>query len=233
VPVVSRLAAPRGRATWAVVIDASHPLLLGSASPRRLRILETLGIPAVAIPARADETPREGEPARAYLERVVRDKLGSVADRARSMATGGVLVADTLVLVDGEVLGKPRDAAEAGSMLRRLSGRAHEVWTRFALAGAAAPERALHEQTVRSGVEFRHLSGAEVEAYAASGEGLDKAGAYAVQGLGSFAVRAVHGSYTNVVGLPACELVEALVACGLLARFPPAPPGPMPGGRPA
>jgi septum formation protein len=201
-------------------MDHFRPLLLGSASPRRLEILRTLGIPTVAVAAQADETAHGDDRPDIYLERVTRDKLASVAPHVITHRARGVLVADTIVLVDGEILGKPRDIEHAVEMLDALSGRAHEVCTRFILSSAVAPDQPLHEETVRSRVLFRSLSEAEIRGYAASGEGLDKAGAYAVQGLGSFAVRRVEGSYGNVVGLPACEVVEALLATGLIERFP-------------
>jgi septum formation protein len=201
-------------------MDHSRPLLLGSGSPRRLEILNTLRIPVVAVPAHADETPHSDERAEPYLERITREKLASVASAAATHHAFSVLVADTIVLVDGEILGKPRDVEQAVEMLDTLSGRAHEVWTRFILSSDSKPDVPLHEETVRSHVFFRSLSHAEIHGYAASGEGLDKAGAYAVQGLGSFAVRRIEGSYGNVVGLPACEVVAALLSTGLLDRFP-------------
>jgi len=104
--------------------------------------------------------------------------------------------------------------------LRDLSGRAHEVATRFAIAGPGDAGRALHAETVTSTVVFRALDEAEIAGYAATGEGLDKAGAYAIQGIGAFAIAGIEGSWSNVVGLPACEVIAALKATGLLARFP-------------
>ncbi len=202
------------------MLTDNFPLLLGSGSPRRLDILRTLRIPTVACPAHADETAHDGEGASAYIERVVRNKLVSVASRTADSTVGGILVADTVVLVDGEILGKPRDAQDACSMLRRLSGRSHEVWTRFAVALPTDPASACYEATVKSNVVFRPLSEDMIRGYASSGEGLDKAGAYAVQGLGSFAVSRIEGSYSNVVGLPACEVVAALLETGLLAAYP-------------
>jgi septum formation protein len=109
-------------------------------------------------------------------------------------------------------------------MLRALSGRAHRVCTCFALSGPPDVARACHRETVTSRVVFRDLDDDEIAAYAATGEGLDKAGGYAIQGIGAFAVARIEGSYSNVVGLPACEVVSALRAAGLLARFPPARP---------
>ena len=151
---------------------------------------------------------------------MVREKLTSIAVHARKHKVGGVLVADTIVLLDGDILGKPQDEEHAREMLALLSGRPHDVWTRFALAAMSDPSKPIHEETVRTRVEFRTLSAAEIRGYAATHEGLDKAGAYAVQGIGSFAVRRIEGSYGNVVGLPACEVVAALTATGLLASFP-------------
>ena len=203
------------------VIDNSSPLVLGSGSPRRRQILETLGIPVRVFPGEADETIRAGESPDRYLARVVLEKLYSVARLFDGQPRGGLLVADTIVLLDDQILGKPTDETDARSMLRSLSGRRHEVWTRFALAAPHALTEPVHEQTVRTGVHFRALTDGEVERYAASGEGLDKAGAYAVQGIGSFAVEKVDGSYPNVVGLPACEVVSALLRTGLLSAFPP------------
>jgi septum formation protein len=201
-------------------MDENRPLLLGSGSPRRLEILQTLRIPVVAVPARANEDVRFDERPEGYLERVAIEKLATVSAAARPHHASAVLVADTIVLVDESILGKPRDFEHAVEMLTLLSGRPHEVWTRFVIASGSDPLVALHEETVRSRVYFRSLSDSEIRGYARTGEGLDKAGAYAVQGLGAFAVRRIEGSYGNVVGLPACEVVEALLSTGLLPRFP-------------
>ncbi len=198
------------------------PLLLGSGSPRRREILANLRVPFVVHVAGADETIREGEGPAPYLERVVRAKLAAVAagasgDHVRS--TVAVLVADTSVIVDDAILGKPADADEAAAMIARLAGRTHEVWTRFAIGRVAATAgrelETLHEETVVTRVTFRALSAAQIRAYAESGEGLDKAGGYAVQGLGAGIVARIDGSYTNVVGLPACEVLVALQGLGL------------------
>jgi septum formation protein len=217
------------------MIDRSTPLLLGSGSPRRREILAALGIPVRVAKADVDESVRAGEWAEAYLERVVADKLAAVMRLADVRGAGGVLVADTSVIMDGAPIGKPADEADARAMLRRLAGRAHEVWTRFAIGGpgpAGEPERtdpalesamvggALAAETVRTRVWFRDLDEDEIAGYAATGEGLDKAGAYAIQGIGAFAIERIEGSYSNVVGLPACEVVVALRRTGLLGAFP-------------
>jgi septum formation protein len=202
------------------MIDESHPLLLGSASPRRLEILRTLGLPVQVVAVDVDEACRAGELPDVYLERVIASKLAAVAERAAAHTCGALLVADTIVLLGRDILGKPCDRAEAARMLRALSGNEHEVWTRFAVSSPGLPERALRSETVRTRVVFRELRDDEIERYAATGEGLDKAGAYAIQGVGAFAVARVVGSYSCVVGLPACEVVVALRDTGLLAPFP-------------
>lgn len=202
------------------MIDARTPLLLGSGSPRRREILAALGVPVTVAKAEVDESTRPDEPADDYLVRIVDAKLAAVATLPAMKDAAGALVADTSVIVDGAVLGKPQDAADAASMLRSLSGRMHEVWTRFAVASAPFEWAAREAETVRTRVWFRTLSEDEVLAYAATGEGLDKAGAYAIQGIGAFAVERIEGSYSNVVGLPACEVVLALRRAGLLRTFP-------------
>ena len=202
------------------MIDSEHPILLGSASPRRREILATLGLPLRIVKADVDEASRASEGPAEYVERIALAKLEAIARRADVAGAGAVLVADTAVILGDAILGKPRDEGDARAMLRALSGRAHEVWTRFAIAAGAAPASPVHAETVRTKVVFRALADDEISGYAASGEGLDKAGAYAIQGLGGFAVARIEGSYTNVVGLPACEVVVALRGAGLLARFP-------------
>jgi septum formation protein len=201
-----------------VVLSDSAPLVLGSASPRRREILESVRVPFVVVAAAADETVRPGEAADGYLARVVDAKLAAVraaipADLASRAL--GVLVADTSVIVDGEILGKPADVDEAERMILRLAGRVHEVKTRFAIATTARAGVA-HAETVVTRVTFRALAPREARAYAESGEGHDKAGAYAAQGLGASLVPRIEGSYTNVVGLPACEVKVALARLGLL-----------------
>ena len=199
------------------MIDQQHPLVLGSASPRRRELLGLVGIPVTVVAAPVDERVGEGEEPAAYLQRIVAVKLAAARQASLSLASPGVLVADTIVLLDGEVLGKPENREVGAAMLTRLSGRAHEVRTRFALRAAAGLE---HAQTVSTAVFFRQLSADEIARYAASGDGLDKAGGYAIQGLGSFAVTRIEGSYANVVGLPVCEVVVALKRLGLLSQFP-------------
>ncbi len=204
------------------MISSTSPLGLGSASPRRRALLEQLGIPLVVLTADVDERARDGEDPTDYLERITRDKFVSVASDRRAERASVLLVADTVVVVDGEILGKPQNIEQARAMLERLSGRAHEVRTRFALGPPHGKDSAaiVHAETVCTSVEFQRLSSLAVARYAATGEGLDKAGAYAIQGIGSFAVHRIHGSYPNVVGLPVCELVAALELHGFISSFP-------------
>lgn len=212
-------------------LSEAEPLLLGSGSPRRREILANLGIPALVAPVDVDETVRPSENAEAYLTRIVTAKLvGSCCAFAKAEevsrgdtlkgvniagAAGAVLVADTSVIDDGAVLGKPTGIEDAERMIARLAGRTHEVWTRFALGAPQEPARAVHEETVKTRVTFRPLTAERVRAYVATGEGVDKAGGYAVQGRGAGLVSRIEGSYSNVVGLPACELMIALERLGL------------------
>jgi septum formation protein len=202
------------------MIDQRHPLLLGSGSPRRREILGSVGLPLVTRPVHVDETPLAGEGAAAYLARVVGHKLAALAESGQLREVGALLVADTVVLCDGTILGKPNDDEEARAMLRRLAGRGHVVSTRFAVSAPTAPAQALAAETVDTEVWFRPLGEAHIRRYVATGEGRDKAGAYAIQGIGGFAVARIAGSYSNVVGLPACEVVAALERAGLLGDFP-------------
>ena len=199
------------------MISVRSPLGLGSASPRRRALLESVGIPLVVVSVDVDESKKQGETPEAYLARIVEDKLAAVLADERARAASIVLVADTVVLLEGAILGKPADADEARSMVTKLSGRVHEVRTRFALGVAAG---VVHAETVGTSVEFRDLEPGEIERYVATGEGVDKAGAYAIQGVGSFAVRRIEGSYANVVGLPVCEVILALRRAGQLGAFP-------------
>jgi len=202
-----------------VPAHTSTPLVLGSASPRRREILQLLGVAFTACAASVDESVRAGEAVDAYLGRVTRAKLEAVRaglpPELRASAAA-VLVADTSVVLDGVILGKPADEREGRAMIESLAGRAHEVRTRFVLAPPAGGAAALHDETVTTRVVFRALAPGEAAAYAATGEGTDKAGGYAAQGRAAAFVSRIEGSYTNVVGLPACELVVALRALGLV-----------------
>jgi septum formation protein len=200
------------------VVSVQAPLVLGSASPRRREILTGLGIPILVVPAEVDESVRPAESPERYLERVVLDKLASARARVGERSGACILVADTSVVLGSEILGKPGDHLEAVSMLERLGGTRHRVLTRYALGDVDGTP--LCARTVETEVWMRAASAEELQRYAATGEGLDKAGAYAVQGIGSFLVERIVGSYSNVVGLPACEVIVDLKQLGLLGPFP-------------
>jgi septum formation protein len=205
-------------------ITDEHPLILGSGSPRRREILSALGIPLEVVVGSVDETPRASEAIDVYLARVVSDKLAAALARLpRRDEVPAVLVADTIVVLDGEILGKPRDELDAVALVSRLVGRTHVVHTRYAILGGDVLGGPLVERTVASLVTMRAAGPEVVARYAATGEGLDKAGAYAAQGIGAFLVEKIEGSFSNVVGLPACEVARDLVEMGLLEGFPRAP----------
>jgi len=199
-----------------VLIDASNPLVLGSGSPRRREIISALGLPFQVLAADIDEDRRAGEPPLAYLERIADEKLAAVRARLGEAPHAAVLVADTTVVIDGDVLGKPSDVADAARLFSRIAGRVHSVYTRYAI-GLRGVVGASSACTVETQVHIRAADPAEISAYAATGEGLDKAGAYAAQGIGSFFIERVVGSYSNVVGLPACEVLGDLRKLGLVA----------------
>lgn len=178
-------------------------LVLASASPRRRELLERLGLRVRALPADIDETPGPDETPAALVQRLAATKAEAVAARLRAEQGEHppVLGSDTEVVLDGRVFGKPADREDALAMLAHLSGRVHEVLTAVAVVSAAVTEVVLQ----RSRVEFREIPRAEAEAYWATGEPRDKAGAYGIQGVGGiFAVR-LDGSFSGVMGLPLAE----------------------------
>jgi septum formation protein len=181
-------------------------LVLASQSPRRRELLEQLGLALEVRPARTDESVLPGEAARDYVLRVAREK-------ARAVPGDVVVAADTAVVLDGEVLGKPRDREDARRMLRALSGSAHEVLTGVCVRRPAV--RLELAQVVSTAVRFAPLGAAAIEWYVSTGEPLDKAGAYAIQGAGGAFVLGVDGSVSNVVGLPLAETADLLRRAGL------------------
>jgi nucleoside triphosphate pyrophosphatase len=196
-------------------------LVLASASPRRADLLRAAGFTFDTVPAEVDERVRDGELPGQYVRRLAAEKSAAVLEALT--ATGStpiswtadlvVLGADTTVVVDGEILGKPRDDREAGAMLRRLSGRRHEVLTGVSLRSRSA-ERGLVETT---GVYMLKLRDQDIAWYLGSREGRDKAGAYGIQGLASRFIPRIDGSYANVVGLPVANipaLLHALASAG-------------------
>lgn len=194
------------------IFRSIEPLVLASESPRRKELLESMGLAFEVQPSGVDESNGwKGTPAD-FARDLARGKALEVA---RLRAGCWVLGADTVVILDGEVLGKPTDPDEAADMLRRLSGRLHEVITGICIA-RSAPDF-LEVRSVSTRVQFKTLSDEEIRAYANSGEPLDKAGGYGIQGAGAFLVRAIEGSYTNVVGLPLCEILEWLLELRIIA----------------
>ncbi len=193
-------------------IDASAATrwVLASASPRRAALLSAAGQRFEVEPSRVQEAARDGEAAREFAARLAREKALEIAGRRPGR---WVLGADTLVIVDGAPLGKPGTASEAATMLRRLSGRVHEVVTAFALVDPA--RHVFHESAVISEVRFRRLDPAEIDAYVAGGEPLDMAGGYAIQGGAVAFVVELRGSLSNVIGLPMAEVEATLRAAGL------------------
>jgi septum formation protein len=185
-------------------------LILASASPRRKELLTQLGVSYVCDPADIDETPLAGEVPGDYVERMAREKAAAVASRY-SMPEHVVLAADTTVVLDDEILGKPRDHFHGLAMLARLSGRCHSVLTAVCLqhSGGTTCER------VETKVQFVSLTREICEAYLATDEPWDKAGGYGIQGLGGAFVRSLEGSYSNVVGLPLCETWQLLASKGI------------------
>jgi len=185
------------------------PLLcLASASPRRRELLAQLGVPHVLAVPDIDETVLAGESAADYVVRMARAKARSAHPQGEGLP---VLAADTTVVIEERICGKPADAEEGIAMLLRLSGRSHEVLTAVALAVRGE----VNHRLSRSEVRFRHLSLTEATAYWNSGEPQDKAGSYAVQGHGAVFVEHLSGSYSGVMGLPLFETAELLAAAGL------------------
>lgn len=186
-------------------------IVLASASPRRSELLESAGILFRVVPADIDEEPLPEEPPVDHVLRLAEEKAKASAQKSEGKFFLG---ADTIVLCDGEIMGKPKDAADAERMLKKLSGVPHEVVTGFAIYDKER-DGAVRE-AVRTKVYFKQLRDEEIADYIATGCPFDKAGAYAIQGGAAHMVQKIDGSYTNVVGLPLCEVVEALRVLGAL-----------------
>lgn len=192
-------------------------LILASASPRRRELLERMGLRLRVEPAHIDETPLPQEAPRVYVQRVAKEKCLALVERIQGEALP-LLAADTTVILDEEILGKPKDAGEATAMLQKLAGRRHEVATAFCINFGGR----LVQRTISTQVIFRLLDPAEIVAYVASGEWEGKAGGYAIQDKAAAFVSEVRGSITNVIGLPLAEVLADLRALGALPHYPPA-----------
>jgi septum formation protein len=194
-------------------------LVLASASPRRREILSQLGAAFRVEPSGIDERIFPGEQPEPHVARLAREKALEVRQRLTSDASQPcLLAADTIVVIDGQVLGKPVDDDDALRMLERLSGRAHRVLTGLFACDVGGDWQAA--RLLCTEVQFRTLDARAARAYVASGEGRDKAGSYAIQGLGAGLVREIAGSYTNVVGMPAAETLDLLIEAGVFEAWP-------------
>jgi septum formation protein len=188
--------------------DTGHAachLYLASRSPRRQELLAQLGLRPAVIAADVDETPRAGEDPTEYVQRIALAKARAGAEAIQGQPARPVLAADTAVVVDSRILGKPADERDAMTMLALLSGRSHQVLTAVAVRGRSEQVRLSISRVV-----FRDIAPAEAAAYWVTGEPRDKAGAYAIQGRGALFVAELHGSYSGVVGLPLFETAELL-----------------------
>jgi septum formation protein len=187
------------------MLQMVQPLVLASQSPRRKELLEVLGVPfSIVVPA-IDESPKLGESPEDYAVRVAREKALDVASRVSKSI---ILSADTVVTVDGEILGKPFDRADAIAMLTKLSGREHLVFTAVCVLNQV--EDVMRDALEKTVVSFRQLTRREIEDYIGRENVMDKAGAYAIQGFASVFIPRISGSYSNVMGLPLARVYELL-----------------------
>src|SRR3989339_1000349 len=192
-------------------IATSHRIILASASPRRIELLKLAGVSFEVMPADIDETSLpEEEPSKHVLRLAAEKALFVAADKPDCLVIG----ADTIVFLEGEILGKPANREEAQITLAKLSGRAHEVFTGFCIVQINRGIRIC--EVVRSSVIFREITPDEISWYAGTPEPYDKAGGYAAQGMSASFIREIHGSYTNVIGLPLCEVIERLKMIGAI-----------------
>jgi septum formation protein len=196
------------------IISAQNPVILASASPRRKRLLTQAGIPFRSVTSKTSEEGITGDPAQ--ISRVLAEK--KAAHVCAETGASWTLGADTIVAIDNRILGKPEDSEKAREMLLFLSGKEHRVITGFCILDPSAT--VAHSESVTTLVRFKPLSVKEIEGYIRTGEPFGKAGSYAIQGVGSFMVESINGSYTNVVGLPLCAVIKALVSVGGLECFP-------------
>lgn len=186
-------------------------LILASKSPRRRYLLEQAGLEFDVMPSDIDESALALDTPEVYVQLLAKAKAVEIA---RRFPDRWIIGADTIVLIGDQILGKPDGKAAARDMLHRLSGQTHHVFTGFTICCIGLNKS--HTETVRTEVTFKKLSPNEIEWYIHTDEPFDKAGAYAIQGLGTFLVKSIHGSYTNVVGLPVCEVIEYLISEGVI-----------------
>lgn len=195
-------------------IHKDYPLILASASPRRRRLLTQIQLPFQVVVSDVDEEAMRGDPAEMSWSLAEKKAI-----QVRPLAGPfWILGADSVVVISNRILGKPRDEAEAGEMLSLLEGMEHRVVTGFCILDPSG--QPAHTQAVSTTVLFKPLDDTEIEAYIRTGEPFGKAGAYAIQGIGTFMVESISGSYTNVVGLPICAVIKALLRVGAIQTFP-------------
>ena len=187
-------------------------LILASKSPRRYELLKQMGFDFEVIPSRVAEDFIQGESPQEHVLRLAEAKALEIGSQHPAQ---WVIGADTVVYVDGIILGKPKNRNEAMGMLQRLNGKEHSVVTGISVHHIEEKKGDL--EAVQTTVKIKNLTPVEMEWYVQSGEPFDKAGGYAIQGIGSFMVESIHGSYTNVVGLPLCELMQMLIRLGALS----------------
>ena len=193
------------------MVSTGPQLILASQSPRRRYLLEQAGLSFSVIPSTIDEDSIELTDPAEYVKTLAKAKTMDVAEKYPDR---WVIGADTIVTIDQAILGKPSSPAEAKDMLIQLSGQSHFVFTGFAIG--CKEKSAMVCDAIQTTVQFKDLSEAEIDWYIQTGEPFDKAGAYAIQGMGTFLVRRINGSYTNVVGLPVCEVIETLIKLGIV-----------------
>lgn len=194
-----------------MTISLLFPFILASASPRRQELLRSVGLKFKTIPAHINEIYLDGESPQQHVKRLASDKAMVIA---KKYPKAMVLGADTIVVIDGLILGKPKNKTQARKMLQKLSGREHKVFTGFTIAHADAN---IHRtKIIQSAVQFKTISPKEMDWYVACDEPYDKAGGYAVQGKGAYFIQSICGSYTNVIGLPLCEVLEELKYFGTI-----------------
>ena len=187
-------------------------IVLASESPRRVDILRTLGISFSIIPPDIDETKLKDETPQEFVARISYEKANKVGQH---FPDKWVIAADTIVVLKGKVLGKPKDERDAFNMLRTLRGKWHKVITGYCVLNLL--KNVVYRDIVETKVFLRHMTDDEITRYIKTSEPMGKAGSYAVQGKGGYMVKEIKGSYTNVVGLPICEIAEALLSLGVLS----------------
>ena len=188
-------------------------IILASESPRRRDLLEQAGIDFIVIPSSINESVFAKEEPSNYVKKLSAAKALDIAEK---YPEAWVIGADTVVAIDGIILEKPESREHAAKMLEKLSNRVHMVYTGFALC--CKNSNRIFKKSIKTEVKFKKLSAREIEWYVNTDEPFDKAGAYAIQGLGTFIVKSINGSYTNVVGLPVCEVVEILIKENIISR---------------